>query len=322
MIASRVSANQYPDRSNRLTRTIRSGASLLPALGFCRADVSKPQGIGVYMRVKDECDWLAVSLESIRGIADEIIVVDNGSADGTYEMLQMLVRSDKNHIKLWRRPDLNHCDLSNFALEKTSFRWTFRWDGDMVAHTTGEYSIANLRTRLLALDSRRHYLVYLRHINLSGDLCHQDPKEMVHIEEYIHTFSPSAKFVHPGRFEAVRFPLYYKPLFWYEPYAFHVNVKPAKRMLLRHFWEDWMEEKDYIHFPTLEDYAQSRIEKEFGTSRLEEAQQVCLRRTLKDYIPFDSKRFGPYPELLKPFLEDPAYRIRYENRQITGRDEP
>ena len=117
--------------------------------------------------------------------------------------------------------------LSQFALDQTRFRWTLRLDGDMVAHTTGPHAIDGLRRRLLALSPRRHYLIYLRHINLAGDLGHQDPKEQVHIEEYLHTFSPRARFIHPGRYEAIRFPLFYRPLFWYEPYEFHVNIKPA-----------------------------------------------------------------------------------------------
>ena len=189
----------------------------------------------------------------------------------------------------------------------------------MVAHTDGEHPIAELQARILGLNPHRHYLIYLRHINLSGDLCHQDPREMVHIEEYIHTFSEAARFIHPGRFEAIKFPFYYKPLFWYEPYVFHVNIKPARRMLLRYFWEDWMELKDYLNYPTLEDYAAAHIEKEFGTSLMEEAQARCVSRMLQNHIPFDPVRFGPYPELLKPYLTQPTYLIQYENGRISGR---
>lgn len=316
-----IKANQNPHRHNRFARCVRSILSLAPQLNLMQFP-QRPPGISIYMRIKDEADWIAASIESIRGIADEIVAVDNGSTDGTYEILQDLAESDSALIRLWRRSELHQCDLSNFALEQTSFRWVFRWDGDMIAHTTGEHSIDKLRMSILALNPRRHYLIYLRHINLSGDLFHQDPKEMVHIEEYIHTYSPSAHFVHPGRFEAIKFPLYYRPLFWYEPYAFHVNVKPARRLLLRYFWEDWMERKEYERFPTLEGYVAARIESVFGTSRMEEAQAICLQRMLKDHIPFDTGRFGPYPELLKPFLEKPKYRIMYEAGRISGRSEP
>jgi glycosyltransferase involved in cell wall biosynthesis len=316
-----ITTNQAPHRTNYFTRALRVLVSLLPMMGFVLDKPPRPNGVSVYMRVKDERDWIATSIASIKGIADEIIVVDNGSSDGTYEILQDMASDDKGFIRLWQRSELHHCDLSNFALEKTSFHWVFRLDGDMIAHTSGVFNIAGLRSRLLALNTNRHYLIYLRHINLSGDLFHQDPGEMVHIEEYIHTFSASARFIHPGRYEAVKFPLYYQPLFWYEPYVFHVNIKPAHRMLLRYFWEDWMELKDYSRYPTLEDYVDAHIEKEFGTSLVEDAQKRCLEKVLQNHIPFDAEQFGPYPELLKPHLIKPKYRIQYERDRISGREE-
>lgn len=316
-----VTANQSPQRTNYSSRVLRSFVSFLPAMGFYPAKPQRPQGISIYMRVKDERDWIAASIASVKDIADEVIIVDNGSTDGTYEILQALAHAEKGFIKLSKRPELHHCDLSNFALEQTSFRWVFRWDGDMIAHTDGEHPISELRARILSLNPKRHYLIYLRHINLSGDLFHQDLREMVHIEEYIHTFSEAARFVHPGRFEAVKFPFYYKPLFWYEPYVFHVSIKPSRRMLLRHFWEEWMELKDYIRHPTLEDYVNERIECDFGTSSWLEAQEQCVKRICGNHIRYASDRLGTYPELLKPFLDKPKYRLKYRDGEIVGRDE-
>jgi len=316
-----VSANQSPHRANYFSRAVRAFASFLPAMGLYPAAPQRPQGISIYMRVKNERDWIAVSITSIRGIADEIVVVDNGSTDGTFEILRVMADQENGRLKLWQKPELHHGDLSNFALEQTSFRWVFRWDGDMVAHTDGEHPIAELRARVLALNPHRHYLIYLRQINLSGDLFHQDQREMVHIEEYIHTFSKSARFIHSGRFEAVRFPFYYKPLFWYEPYVFHVNIKPASRMLLRYFWEDWMEQKDYKRYPKLEDYVNERIEDEFGTDSWEEAKNLCVKRVCRNFMRYDSQIFGPYPALLGPYVERPKYRLIYEGGKIVGRDE-
>ena len=295
MNAARVTANQHPERINYVSRTIHSVVSMLPAIGLFRGGDCRPPGISIYMRVKNEADWIAASIASILGIADEIIVVDNGSTDGTYEILQEIGVSHPRLIRLWRRPELYHCDLSNFALEQTSFRWVFRLDGDMIAHTTGEHSIEKLRDRIFDLNPRRYYLIYLRYINLSGDLRHQDPKEMVHIEKVYPYLYLIARFIHPGRFEAIKFPLYYQPLFWYEPYVFHVNIKPARRMLLRYFWEDWMELKDTFNYPSLESYVATHIEREFGTARMEEAQSICVNRVLQNHILFDPKRFGPYP---------------------------
>jgi len=317
---SSITSNQSPERKNYLSRFLRKIASIGPPVGLVSRP-TRPLNISVIMRVKDEKDWIKPSIQSIKSIADEIVIIDNGSTDGTWQILEEIVSLEKGLIKLWRRPDLDHCSLSNFALENTTFRWVFRWDGDMVAHTSGKYSISKLRERILSLDPRRYYLVYLRHINLSGDLFHQDPKEMVHIEEYIHTFSESARYVHPKAFEAIKVPKYYRILFWYEPYSFHVNIKPARRMLLRYFWADWMELKDYQKFPSLEDYVNDKVEGAFGTNSWTEAQTICIQRDCSDYIPYDHEIFVPYPDLLKPYLENPKYRLKYKEGKIAGRDE-
>jgi len=316
----KVTANQYPDQKNRFSRLLRIGLSTIPRLGIITPS-TRPLGISVIMRIKDEKDWITPSVQSIKDVSDEIVIVDNGSTDGTYNILEQIASEEKDHIRLWHKPNLDHCSLTNFALEQTRFRWIFRWDGDMVAHTSGKYAISNLRDRLLSLDSRHYYVIYLRHINLSGDLFHLNPEEMVHIEEYIHTYSKKAKYIHPGRFEAIKLPKYYRVLFWYEPYSFHVNVKPAKRMLLRHFWEDWMELKDYESYPTLIDYVNRNIAKAFGTTSWEEAERICIQKICQNHVLYDSEVFGPYPELLKPYLEDENYKLIYKDGKIIGRDE-
>jgi len=316
-----ITYNQMPDKKNIITRNLRKIVSYAPLIGLIPKPNSRPLGISIFMRVKDEADWIRPSILSIRAIADEIIVVDNGSTDGTYEILEKIASCEKGLIRLWRRPELNHCDLSNFALAQTNFHWAFRWDGDMVAHTTGGNNISHLRARILSLDRRRYYLIYLRHINLAGDLFHQDPNEMVHIEEYIHTFSKETRFIHPDRFEAVKFPKYYQPLFWYQPYIFHVNVKPARRMLLRYFWEDWMMLKDYKKYPILENYVKEKIKTEFATDSWESAQRLCIKKVCQNYVPYNSETFGPYPELLKSYLENSKYKLKYKNGRIVGRDE-
>jgi glycosyltransferase involved in cell wall biosynthesis len=315
-----MTSNQKPDDRNYLSRLFRRLLSNAPIWRLV-PHPSRPQGVSIMMRVKDEVDWIVPSIQSIKDIADEILVVDNGSTDGTYQVLQEMASTEKNLIKLWRQPDLDHCSLSNFVLGHTRFRWVFRWDGDMVGHTTGKHTIFNLRDRILSLDPRCYYLIYLCHINLSGDLFHQDAGEMVHIEEYIHTYSDTARYIHPGRFEAIKVPKYYRVLFWYEPYSFHVNVKPANRMLLRYFWEDWMELKDYRRFPTLKDYVNEKVESDFGTNSWDKAQTICLQRICQNHIRYDPEVFGPYPELLKPYLDRPKYRLRYKNGNIIGRDE-
>jgi glycosyltransferase involved in cell wall biosynthesis len=316
-----ISGNQFPDRKNPVRQQIRKLISIAPTVGIV-AKPSRPQGISVLIRAKNEKDWIRASISSIKGIADEIVIVDNGSTDGTYEKLLEVQRADPCRVQLWKCEELDVCSISNFGLSQTRFKWVFRWDADMVAHTSGKNDIAGLRERILELDPQRYFLIYLRHINLAGDLLHQDSREMVHIEEYIHTFSENAKYIHPGRFEAIKFPKYYQPLFLYEPYGFHVDVKPRRRMLLRYFWEKWMEGKDYNRFPSLEDFVSENIQEEFGTKSWKEAENNCFQKVSSNYIPYDKSTFGEYPDLLKPHLEEPKYLMQYRGGRIVDRIEP
>jgi len=82
-----ISANQYPNKSNKPTQFIRKTSSFLPMIGLISSS-GRPVGISVVMRVKDEADWIEASVESIKGIAEEIIIVDERSSDGTYEILE------------------------------------------------------------------------------------------------------------------------------------------------------------------------------------------------------------------------------------------
>lgn len=295
-------------------------ASYAPLTGLITRPDRKT-GISVFMRVKNEVDWIRPSILSLQGFADEIIVVDNGSQDGTVDLIKKLQEITTTPLLLFEKPKLDINTLSNFAVAQTTFRWVVRWDGDFVAHTTGKNAISNLRQRIFSLDPRCYHLIYLRLINLCGDLFHQNSMEMVHIEEYIHTFSDQAHYIHPGRFEALKTPIYYRVHFWYETYAFHVNVKSSRRMLMRYFWEDWMELKDYKQYPRLEDYVKAHLPEAFGTSSLDEAEQICMLNAAQNYTPYRQDLFGPYPELLQAQLKEPKYQLLYDDNRISGRHE-
>ena len=103
-----------PETKNYLSRLFRSVASQAPLLRMVPFP-KRPQGISIIMRVKDEVDWIKPSILSIKDIADEIVIIDNGSTDGTYQVLEEMASKEKGLISIWQRPDLDQCSLSNFA---------------------------------------------------------------------------------------------------------------------------------------------------------------------------------------------------------------
>ena len=67
---------------------------------------------------------LSKCLESVKGIADEIIVVDSGSTDKTVEIAQ------KFGAKIFTRKFDNYSNQKNYAAEKAMGDWILSIDGD------------------------------------------------------------------------------------------------------------------------------------------------------------------------------------------------
>lgn len=306
----------------------------LPSFGLIRKPSSfRKEGISVMIRVKDEVDYIEPSILSIKDFADEIIIVDNGSTDGTTELIKRL--SDKyNKIRCLYHPKASHVEVSNIALRNTHYKWILRWDGDLVSRTSGDVNIISLRERIMNLDKNRYYIIYLPIVNLHGDLFHQPRDIPLNIEGRLHTYSSELKYVQLGRLDekivgsslwsryGKHYPLYFRLLFFRKIYGFHCNVKPANRMLFRYFRTDWNVLNDHTRFPTLEDYVKYRIKNDWRIDNLEEAVRFYIREVFcKDLVPYDRKKFGDYPQLLKDKLKNPKYKIIYKNGKIIGRND-
>ena len=120
-------------------------------------------GATAVLRVKNEAPSMPFVLPPLLRACDHVVVVDNGSTDGTAEVsratAEQLGRSDKltlldypfevaragkEHLAVH---ELSVHSLSYFynwcfAQVRTSYSW--KWDGDMVLTTEGEASIADL----------------------------------------------------------------------------------------------------------------------------------------------------------------------------------
>lgn len=81
--------------------------------------------LSVCLVVKNEEKYLLRCLESIAGIADEIVVVDTGSTDRTMEIARQF--SEKVFSVKWRD---NFSIARNYALGKATGEWVFFLDGD------------------------------------------------------------------------------------------------------------------------------------------------------------------------------------------------
>jgi len=102
-------------------------------------------GISLCMIVKDEENWIEKSIGSVKGIVDEIIVVDTGSGDRTPEIAEKL-GAKVFHYK-W---DSNFSNARNFAIKKASGEWILFLDAD---ETIAERDLPAVRS----LSRNRHF---------------------------------------------------------------------------------------------------------------------------------------------------------------------
>lgn len=87
--------------------------------------------IGACMIVKDEANIIAKTLNDISKCFDEIIVVDTGSSDGTFELLQTLHETLSPKVKVYQ---FNWCDnfssAREFSFSKSTTDYVTWWDAD------------------------------------------------------------------------------------------------------------------------------------------------------------------------------------------------
>lgn len=295
------------------------------------------------VRVRGEEEWIEPCLLSVREFADEILLLDNGASAQTREVMERLRDPLGDRLRLERCPDLDLFQLSNLGLAKARYRWVIRWDADFVAHTSGPGDIRQLRRYLLGLDPRRYYLVYLPAAEVAGDLFHQFPDLQIRVDGQVHTASDRARYVPVQQvlprsdvvahysllregsefrvtLESLQVPIFYRVLRWGQIAYFHVNVKSARRTLMRHFWLEWLGRGEFGAFPTLESYVTAQLH-ERGCGDSNKAAREFMTLYCQGLVPFDPAPCGPYPDLLHPFLARPRYRVQYRDNQIIGRFE-
>jgi glycosyltransferase involved in cell wall biosynthesis len=307
-------------RVRQLGRTV---LSFLPKAGFVPPPAKhRVQGVSAMMTVKDEEDWIEKSVLSIADAVDEIVAVDNGSEDGTYGILTGLRERLGEKVRVLSFPREDFCAAVNYTLAQTTHRWILRWHGDFVAHTSGEHSIRGLIKRALALDAKRYYCIWIGPVSLDGDLFHQLLQTEVELEPFYFVYSPAIQYQQIGRFEVLQVPWYYKRLEWRELYFFHMrSVKPARRLLYRYFWTEWMSVLDKTHFPTLDSYVRHRVKEVFGTADLREAMKRRIQVLGNELAPYDKALYGEYPSIIREDLERPKYRLVYDGGRVVSRSD-
>jgi len=295
-----------------LKNKFRNTFTYMPRLGLKKKPDFQQEGISFIVPVKDEERWIGASLESIKEVADEIIVIDSSVEDSTTEIVASMAENNSKikHIRFYCPGPHAHALACHIGLVNVSYKWVFKWDSDLIAKSTE--TLQTWKNRLNKLNKNTYYVIDIPSILLCGDLKHQ-PKttQTQKPEAKIFTWSPELKWqLKSNENEQItgdsiyghRFPPWYKILQWNELYIFHCNIKTPERMVIRQYWSDYMKYKDK-HL-NLKDYAKYRLQKDSHTT-LQEAMQTFKNNLAKTLIPYDEKTFGELPKILLAQVLEP-----------------
>ena len=294
----------------------------LPKTGLVEKAGKRKRGISVYISVKNEAQWIEPTIRSLAPFVDQFSFIDNGSTDDTAEIIHRVAADLSLDYVLEHHPDADFGEARDYAVANTTCSWILRWDGDIICRTQGRDTFQKIRDFIFSLDQDCFYAVYIPLVQIDGDLEHQNRDRMVYTEDWLVTYSPKLYHTHQGRMRELRYPFYYKRVYFWAPVTFHLwGLDPPETMVRRSYLEPWRLLDDFETYPTLESYALAHIPDDYGTESLREAGALYCRERFRKLLPYDEKQFGEYPEMLKPYIETSPLRVVYRNGKVAGRND-
>jgi len=289
--------------------------SELPKFRFLPPPTFRENGISVTIRVYDESEWIESCLLSFKDFANEIIIADNGSTDGSVEIIKDFIKDHPEvPIKFFDRSQDSYLEISNFVFSQTRYRWVMRVDGDFVAKTSGKYSIFKLKQRILALNPKYYYAIYLSLVFLDLDFFHHVKNRMRNYELYFYTYSPNIVMLREGPWaDKVHIPFYYKMLAFTEPFIFHLNIKSKMKLLRHRYGSDTklMILKHGSEEP-LWTYIKKKVKEDFSVDSIEEAADLNIKHLQQYVVPYDASIHDGYPEVIKNLVSNPPFKLIYD----------
>jgi len=89
---------------------------------------------------------------------------------------------------------------------------------------------------------------------------------------------------------------------------------------MSYLWKRYLRDPHRSRYAGLREYTERFCLERFGHRDASRAAQQWMTEYVKGLVPFDAGRYPGYPELLRPHLACPRYRIVYRDGQILGRE--
>jgi len=136
----------------------------------------------------------------------------------------------------------------------------------------------------------------------------------------VFTYSPWLRYGVKGRFETLQVPWFYEKLAISQAYHFHMrSVKSLHRMLQKFYWSHWYDGRNKGSATSLRDFIAENALREFGGSTVEEAAKNFILLEFAGCVPFSEDLCGDYPDILRPALLDPPFRLVFREGKLVDR---
>jgi len=234
----------------------------------------------VLLAAQNEEKTIRLCVESFLEFGDEIIIVTNGSTDGTRDICKELVKEYPEKVQFYDKPDLPDLYYNRaFALTKAKYRWIAKFDSDFVAYTDEDLdlSISNLRKQILNTIPFWFTSFKIKLINIYRTIiqCGIDKNGRKQIDstrveghyvpqvytEMSKVFlnTPILSFKRMGRWEHIPYSRIYRVIDTISPAFFHLTLKSDINLFYRSERTNWRQLGDFITYPTLEKYINNYI---------------------------------------------------------------
>lgn len=273
------------------------------------------KGISAVISMKDEEYTLEACIRSLKGFADQIICIDNGSMDKSIEIVKALQKEFSN-LELVEMPGALLGDCRNEGLKRTRFNWHLRWDADMIAHTDGPNSFIGLRNKILQSDLPR--TIQLPRINLNGDFYHATKGKVSDAgEPILMRFTQDIVYKEYGKFDSIKVPFYYKQIKEKKNYYLHCQGLKSDENLIHRFhyftWRQYCNENSNFKL-SKESFIEMRNNYYFETNDSMKVNFRYQRQNVLRFIKYQPKEFIDYPLELKNLMKkNNRFEIVYKN---------